>query len=399
MNGSDETGEKSSLNPVVVEEPEGMIVTGFRDPYVAQHQGRMYAVLSGGIQEGPRLFLYELESLTEWTFLRTLGDGVPRNLSHGRWGADTGANWECAQFMPLAAAGEERMVWIIGLEGGANRAHVDDYNAKNPGRPRRDAGRYLNWYFSPAGSLDLEIGTTGCVDWGDLYALSTFVAADGRRLAWGWLVEQDLAPALVEQKGWCGGLGVLRQLSLKVYDGVVETLGTPLEAIGSIDARDGKVVTLGIEPPREVAALRGEKIPFDGTLIEAPAAFDLEVRARISQSTQSVTVTLRDDGVHSTRVVFLPAKEQLWIHRDLSTDSPDINTSPELAPHTLFVTDKLEDLYLRILLDGDVLEVFANGRTALATRVYAGGQGVSVSCEGDGEVSCEMWEMGSMGLV
>lgn len=57
-----------------------------------------------------------------------------------------------------------------------------------------------------------------------------------------------------------------------------------------------------------------------------------------------------------------------------------INSSPESAPHTLFTThnaetNKLttETLDIRAWRDNSVLEVFVNGRTAISTRLYAGG--------------------------
>lgn len=50
----------------------------------------------------------------------------------------------------------------------------------------------------------------------------------------------------------------------------------------------------------------------------------------------------------------------------------------ETAPHTLFTyvdesgsNTKQELLYLRILFDVSVLELFANDRTAITTRLYA----------------------------
>ena len=57
-----------------------------------------------------------------------------------------------------------------------------------------------------------------------------------------------------------------------------------------------------------------------------------------------------------------------------------INSSPESAPHTLFTTHNpetnelmTETLDIRAWRDNSVLEVFVNGRTAISTRLYAGG--------------------------
>jgi len=76
-----------------------------------------------------------------------------------------------------------------------------------------------------------------------------------------------------------------------------------------------------------------------------------------------------------------------------------INTTPELAPHTLFTTlsntsetpkAETEPLTIHVFRDSSVLEVFVNGgRTAISTRLYAAEENLGIRFfvdeEADGE--------------
>ena len=80
-------------------------------------------------------------------------------------------------------------------------------------------------------------------------------------------------------------------------------------------------------------------------------------------------------------MTFMPHEETFMVSRP-SFPRPDssllINSSPEIAPHTLFTmrsadgVETTENLKIRAWRDNSVLEVFVNGRTAISTRIYAG---------------------------
>jgi beta-fructofuranosidase len=77
-------------------------------------------------------------------------------------------------------------------------------------------------------------------------------------------------------------------------------------------------------------------------------------------------------------VTFSVATETITVERHASNDDPTINRCPDAGPFTLLTTrdgerrDNVEKLRLRIFSDGDILEIFANDRFALATMVYSG---------------------------
>ena len=87
----------------------------------------------------------------------------------------------------------------------------------------------------------------------------------------------------------------------------------------------------------------------------------------------SIFHTQDQDFLGSTTISLLTATETLHISRpDLSHVDPDIHTQPEMAPFTLFerADGSREQLEIRAWFDESVLEVFANGRCLLSTRVY-----------------------------
>lgn len=86
-----------------------------------------------------------------------------------------------------------------------------------------------------------------------------------------------------------------------------------------------------------------------------------------------------------TTVYFDPASEVIIADRSKSSSIPGIRRFTESAPHTLFTFAEPNDsttgrdgapqtrqevLEFRVFYDTSVLEIFANERTALTTRVY-----------------------------
>lgn len=87
------------------------------------------------------------------------------------------------------------------------------------------------------------------------------------------------------------------------------------------------------------------------------------------------------------------------IHSDYASLAPDFEPrAPEIAPVTL---EENETLKLRVFIDKSVVEVFVNGKQALAVRVYPSrddSNGVSLRAQGnDAElISLDVWQMKSI---
>lgn len=108
-------------------------------------------------------------------------------------------------------------------------------------------GRFADLRFTPQAH--------GVLDPGELYAVKTLEDDGGRRLAWGWVRESRPVREQV-RAGWSGVLSLPRVL--RVLPGG----------------------TLGMEPPEELASLRGEGRsvpcpPLEGTSEEAPARIEV----------------------------------------------------------------------------------------------------------------------------
>jgi len=94
------TWEKHAGNPVIVAPPEGLDVTGFRDPCVWREGDTWYALIGSGIQGvGGTALLYKSPDLIHWEYVHPLCVGDHH---------DTGEMWECPDLFPLGTLNEDR---------------------------------------------------------------------------------------------------------------------------------------------------------------------------------------------------------------------------------------------------------------------------------------------------
>lgn len=423
--------EKLAANPVLEEEPEGLDVTGFRDPYVASWPSidaalgagspALYGVVSGGVRnEGPVVFLYDVrpDDLTRWTYLGQLFKSAANFRRSPKWSGDFGVNWECAGFMTLQSHDglSTRDFIIMGSEGGKERSWVASYlSAKLEGFPRRTT-RYCLWV---GGSLDIRDeahpGTAadrisfthemdGILDHGCFYAGNSFFdPVTHRRVLWGWLPEEDVPLEHCTAKGWNGSLALPRELFVQRVTGVVGSLRSPLSDIGSVSAIEDAadtgaftVETLGIRPLAELASLRSPEchvlkdvaLPTaQGTNCVAPLRgkrWELEATVAVGDGCTSVGFLVKHNQGKSvkTTIAFRPDGEELVVDRSYSNADQSINKADERGPFTLFRTrnvgedneleelEEMEMLRLHVFCDNDILEIFANERFAISTMVY-----------------------------
>jgi beta-fructofuranosidase len=229
-------------------------------------------------------------------------------------------------------------------------------------------GSYADHTFTPE--------TDGVLDCGYIYAPLTMRDSRDRRLLWGWLREGRTAAAY-EAAGWAGVQAIPRELRL----------------------RQG---TLGIEPVLELERIRGARTDLGDVRLDGPEALlvgtgsTLDIVARFSPSGPvGLTVARAPDGSEETQIIFDPGARQLLVVREHSSLLGDIETFPHVAPLALAPDEPLD---LRVLLDGSVIEIFANGRTSISTRIYpsrADSQGVGVFGQGLLQ-TMTIWQMDSI---
>ena len=274
---------------------------------------------------GGPILLYRSEDLLHWEYLYPLLTGNA-NQTEPFW---MGTMWECPNFLSFG----DRHALIISVQ-------------EHPARPLYAAyftGRYEAERFIPKSQDILVHGAY-------FYAPQVMRADDGRCIMWGWIQEgrghnQSLAA------GWNGVMSLPIHLS-------------PLA--------DGK---LRLEPVKELEALRQEHYHFENLLITPEAGLPLDVQGNSLEIeiefppnlTTEAGLLLRAsiDGQDQTRIIYEPISQQLVIHR--LNPVPDVDIDNQSAPLSLAPG---EPLRLRIFLDHSVLEIFANHRTCLVSRVY-----------------------------
>jgi len=408
------TWTKSPKNPVLRGAPPGLDVTGFRDPYVApwpaldklrgSADANLYALVSGGIRGiGPTTFLYVVrqDNPIDWEYLGPLIALPERFCPSKTLEANFGMNWECTNFMTLGDGSCLRHFLVLGAEGDVERSHV---TAIDP--PDGAISRTVRQQLWMCGGLQKTNDRTemiykygGFLDHGSYYAANSFHdPQSGNRVVHGWIPEEDCTPQFAAEKGWNGSLALPREVFLLTIPNVIKSLKTSLGKLPSIEAEEHNhgfwvIRTLGIKPLEQLKSLRGHcTSSMESGRIPIPAlhyaksivtfskpSWELEANIQLGEDCQAFTLDVRDRDSFLTRFrfVFDLEHETMTLYRQHAGLSGSFNGHPERGHFTLFYTHDpasgklvLEPLRLRIFLDADVLEVFANERFALATMVY-----------------------------
>jgi beta-fructofuranosidase len=323
--------------------PEGVGATDFRDPFVFHHGAFWYMVVGASLRsERGQCLLYRSADGVAWTYRHALYTAPSLAL---------GVMWECPNFFPLG----ERWVLTVSIWPCLG-AHAF-------------VGRFEDERFVPESDAVLD------VDAGAFAHLATR-GPDGRTLQWAWLNEQR-EQGLIDADGWAGALTVPRELLL---DDRARLITWPAAEIAALRSAEVPVAHTG--------STRGVRHTFSGRCLDIEARFTLRDRQKLG-----ITVLASPDGREATRIVFWPDARRLLIER--SRSSLDAGTRRQDV-FGLLCLDEGEALNLRVLLDHSVLEVYANGRLTLCTRIYPT-QAASVLgnsfVEGDADVSLRAWAM------
>ncbi len=326
---------KKDEQPVIPLPPPGVQVTGFRDPCPWKGADAWYlGVGSGERGEGGCVLLYRSQDFRHWEYLHKMVEGKP-NGKQAANPCDSGEMWECPDFFPLGKrhcliySTENKVLWTTG---------------------RYDAQAHT---YTPERSGVLDHGAA-------YYAPKSFVAADGRRVLWGWLRETR-PEAEFAAAGWSGCMSYPRVLTI------------------------GSQGQLEMQPAKEVEQLRG---PVErATVIEgSPFRRKLDgLRAELNLRSNLLTDTV-------TTVRLISAGQAAW---ELTLDVPaKVVRCAELAfpfpglpwPHP----------DLRMFLDSSVIESFIGAREALTSRVYGmkpGETELQVSVKGKGQIKLQTWPL------
>ena len=347
--GNDDLTEwrKHARNPVVGEVPAHLGQRrDFRDPFVWRQDEQWYMALSAHIVGvGGAVLLYRSADLIDWEYLHPLYVGD--RARHGR-------NFECANFFRLG----EKWVLIISVQWD-----------QAPTNTIYLVGRLEDLRFIPE--------REGVYDAGYSYASLMHFDESGRPLIYSWIregrgVDQQLSA------GWSGVQAVPRVLSLDSRNRLVSHPVPEIEELRRTRHRFA---------PSDVAPA---ELPVHGLALDIEAEFDVS-----AAGTCGLELAVAPDGEEKAAIVYERDTETLRIERHYRRDESEIDSAPQGLSHRPDAGDMLQ---LRILLDGSVLEVIADGRSRVTSRIYpsnAENRGVGLVAP-PALRSLDIWEMASI---
>ena len=316
-------------NPVISAPPKGVSVEGFRDPNVWKEGDRWYLTLGSGIKgEGGCVFLYESTDLRHWNYLHPLLQG---NLVDSE-PFPTGTMWECPQVFEIDG---EYFLFISGIVAPGSQY---TYYFQGEMRDHR---------FVPHALKRLDHGFRV------FYAPLSFVDDKERRVMFGWLVEER-SESTNRKAGWAGALSLPRLLSLSAQKELL------------------------VDPVPEVDNLRRALLhSFSGALAAHPVELgggqavlhcELLVTATAQQGGEVIfTLAESPNAAERTLIIFDFDNGHMRVDTRTASLDPQCRGDVKEAPLPLHPGKPLE---MRLFVDGSVLEVYANHRVVVSSRLY-----------------------------
>jgi len=174
----------------------------------------------------------------------------------------------------------------------------------------------------------------------------------GRRIMWAWIMDEPRFGVRTAH-GWSGVLSLPRVLSLGDDGRLCMDVPEEIKALRYGAHRHGPVT---IEADSEPA-------------VEGVAGTNLELLVEMEgkgASAYGVIVCASPDGVEQTSIFYDATEKRLKV--DTRRSGPD--DTPRAVEAAPFELDPGERLKLRVFVDRSVVEVFVNGRQAIARRIY-----------------------------
>jgi beta-fructofuranosidase len=316
-------------NPVFAPPPKGIPIEGFRDPCVWREDGVWYMTIGSGIKGvGGAVLLYRSSDLKKWEYVHPLlvGDSKQTNPFA------TGMMWECPQ---LVRMGNWDFLFLSVIVDPKTQYSI------------YFRGKMKELRFNPESVHRVDEGG------GTLYAPLTFEDDQKRRILFGW-IREERDEADFKSAGWAGVLSLPRVLSV---------------------SENGE---LCIEPAPETIRLRKYFLTsFSGQLKS-----ELTMLSG-SHDLKNIEMTASIDLTEGSTINFLLAElPQSAEKTQISYDSKEgilvVDTkNASLAPSTKgsrneckLVLNNGEPLIVDFFLDGSVLEVYANRKIVITSRLY-----------------------------
>jgi beta-fructofuranosidase len=328
---------RDAASPVVAGPPPDYAALGFRDPFV-WHVGDGWAMVvgSGTRSRGGSALLFTSGDLVHWQYVGPILEAADLDRSLG----PMGLIWECPQLVPIG----DRHLLLYSLWD-EDRPDPRGYSMPELHHSVAILGEFDGRRFLPTSVERFDHGP-------DHYAPAVLREPDGRLLVWGWSWEA-LTDAGRAAQGWAGALTLPRVIGI---DSDRLTIDPAPELLGlrghHVEIRS---VTLG--PGRPSISL-----PLAGDVLDIEATFRAGGAARFG-----LLVRQTPDGHEQTVISYDPLARLLEVDRTRSSVMREAVGDIHAAPLEL---DPGGELDFRVIIDRSVVEVFANRRRVITTRVY-----------------------------
>jgi beta-fructofuranosidase len=199
------------------------------------------------------------------------------------------------------------------------------------------------WSVGTYSDLRFHVEKRGVLDYGICYAAKSMHDAEGNRIVWAW-VRETRPVEEQEAAGWSGSISLPRGLSIGKDGGLcirpIPTLKTLYKNIEKV------ILPAGKDYSDKLAAMR---------IHDLCGSLHIEQRHGASNAFEA---TLVGEGSSDTPFATL--------HYDPAKTDRELTVNGTSAPLHL----NGEQLTISAYLDGSILEVYANDRTCITSRIY-----------------------------
>ncbi len=326
------TWQKFPGNPVIVGPPVDIATEGeFRDPFVWHEPDGWYMLMgTRNAAVGGALLLYRSDDLLTWEYLHPLMCG-DKYQTTPFW---TGSMWECPSLVKL---GNKRALIIVSFQ------HHESLRLLYAGY---FVGEYKNRHFSS--------GKQGLVDYGySFYAPQVMTDESNRSLMWGWLRE-GRGNAIQRQAGWSGVMSLPRSLAVGEDDVLLMSPAPELETLRGEEFRLDDMI-INPDTPNLLSTVRGNTLEI---------LLDVEFQ---SVTTFSLKVRCDPNNIEQTLISYDALRQNLVVDTSQASLDRTLSTEAITVSHPL---PRPNTLTLRIFIDRSVIELFADERTCITSRIY-----------------------------
>lgn len=345
--------EKYEGNPII-ECPEELNSSNFRDPKIWKHGESWYCVLGSQKDGDACCAIFCSQDLIHWDYRGVLVQGFGK----------LGTMWECPDFFPLEDKyvlqcspmnmGERKAIYLVGTM---------DYES-------------CRFHWDRMGEIDCGF---------DFYGPQTMKDPLGRRIMIGWQNEWDWMPwfsgfGANMAENWCGCMSLPRVVTLK-ENGQLHYEPIPELETMRVGGRHLRAVKVGKESPFPLQI--GDNIHFE-----------IKLTLDIKQSTANlINFNLRHSDYENTSISLDLACRKIVFDREHS----DYYTKG-IVTRELSISCDNDLLILRVFSDTSSIEIFAqDGKVCISSNIFPESTSTGMYLETiDGDAifqSIDMWEI------